>query len=120
MCCYGASVPARIPVAPYSRSKDRRKRRSDTPSRKKPQDRDEQSQRQTRRRHENVDTENVENDGAQDRKRQRNVPICQKKQGGHDLQQEKNNIESRYENCAQELRGHSSRQWHGNEVQESV
>jgi len=100
--------------------KDRRKRGSDAPSRKKPQDRDEQSQRQTGRRHENVDTENVENDGAQDRKRQRNVTICQKKQGGHNLQQEKHNIQPRYENRAQELTGNPGRRWHGNEVQKSV
>jgi MarR family 2-MHQ and catechol resistance regulon transcriptional repressor len=100
--------------------KDRRKRGSDTPSRKKPQDRDEQSQRQTGRRHENVDTENVKNDGAQNRKCQRNVPICQKKQGGYDLQQERHNIQPRYDNRAQELPGNHGRWWHWNEVQKSV
>jgi MarR family 2-MHQ and catechol resistance regulon transcriptional repressor len=104
----------------YLTLKDRRERGSDTPSRKKPQDRDEQSQRQTGRRHENVDTENVENDGAQDGKRQRNVPICQKKQGRHDLQQEKHNIQPRYEDRAQELPGNPGRRWQGNEVQKSV
>lgn len=100
--------------------KDWRKRGSDTPGRKKPQDRDEQSQGQTGRRHENVDAENVENDCAQDCKRQWNVSICQKKQGGHDLQQEKHNIQPRYDNRAQELPGNPGRRWHGNEVQESV
>jgi len=112
--------PARIPVTACLTLKDRRKRGSDAPSRKKPQDRDEQSQRQTGRRHENVDTENVENDGAQDRKRQRNVPICQKKQRGHDLQQEKHDIQARYENRAQELPGNPGRRWQGNEVQKPV
>jgi MarR family transcriptional regulator, 2-MHQ and catechol-resistance regulon repressor len=104
----------------YLTLKNRRKRGSDTPSRKKPQDRDEQSQRQTGRRHENVDAQNIENDGAQDRKRQRNVPICQKKQRGHDLQQEKHNIQARDENRAQELPGNPGRRRQGNEVQKPV
>jgi hypothetical protein len=100
--------------------KDRDKSGPNTPNGKTPQRRDEQSHRQTGRRHENVDTENVENDRAQDRKRQRNVPICQKKKRGHDLQQEKHNIESRYENCAQELRSYPGWRRQGNEVQKSI
>ena len=67
-----------------------------------------------------MDTENVENDGAQDRKRQRNVPICQKKQGGHDLQQEEHNIQPRCDNRTQELRSNPGWRWQGNEVQKSV
>ena len=56
-----------IRVATYLTLQDPRERRTHTPSREKPQNRNDDSQRQTSRRHENVKAKYVENHGPQNR-----------------------------------------------------
>jgi hypothetical protein len=84
--------------------KDSRKRGPHLPSRKKPQDRNGDSQRQTRRRHENVKAQYVDNHGPQNRQCQRHVAIRKQQDRGYYLQQKNHHVKPGHEkapkNCA--------------------
>lgn len=64
------------------------KRWPDARNHQNPENGDEKSQRQARRRHENVKAKNIENNWPQNRKRQRNVSLHKQQDGRHDLQKE--------------------------------
>jgi hypothetical protein len=72
--------------------KDAGKRGPKVGSHKKPQDGNDQSQRQTRGGHENVKTEYVADDGAQNRKCQWHVAIRKQQDRWHDLQAENHDV----------------------------
>jgi hypothetical protein len=66
--------------------KDPVKRGPHSPSRKEPQDRNEHSQWQTCRGHENMKAKYVDNHGPQNRESQRHVTIREQKDCGYYLQ----------------------------------
>jgi hypothetical protein len=100
--------------------KDSGKRRPHPPSRKKPQDSNDHSQRQTRGRHENVKAKYVDNDRPQDCKRQRHVAICKQQDRRCYLQQKNHRVKPGHEHGSQKLRGKARGRWHVNKVKESV
>jgi hypothetical protein len=105
----------------YSPLKDARKRGPEVGSHKKPQDRNDQSQRQTRGRHENVKAEYVEDNGTQNRKSQGHVAIRKQQDRGHNLQKKNHNVKPRHEQRTEELRRCSAcRGRQGNKVKETV
>jgi hypothetical protein len=105
----------------YSPLKDARKRGPEVGSHKKPQDRNDHSQWQTRGRHENVKAEYVEDDGTQNRKSQWHVAIRKQEDRGRNLQKKNHHVKPGHEERTEELRCCSaSRGRQGNKVKEAV
>jgi hypothetical protein len=100
--------------------KDSGERGPHLPSRKKPQDSNDQSQWQTRRRHENVKAKYVDKYGSWNRQCQRHVTIRKQQNGGHYLQQKNHHVKPGHEEGSEELRRNASGRWHGNKVKEPV
>src|ERR1700757_200600 len=100
--------------------KDTRKRGPHPPSRKKPQDRNDDRQRQTRRRLKDVEAKYVENHGPQNRQCHGHVAICEQQDRGYYLQQKNDHVEPRYEERAEELSGDPRGRRHGNKMKEAV
>jgi hypothetical protein len=96
--------PSRIRATTYLTLKDPRERRTHTPSRKKPQNRNDDSQRQTRRPHENVKAKYVDNHSPQNRQCQRHVPIRKQQDRGHYLQHKNHHVKPGHEEGPEELR----------------
>jgi hypothetical protein len=99
---------------------DSRKRRTHTPSRKKPQDSHDRSQRQTLRRHENVNAKYVENHSSENRQSQRHVLIRKQQDGAQYLQRKDHHVKLGHEQRSKELRRNSRRRRHVNKTKEPV
>src|ERR1700741_4445580 len=86
----------------------------------KPENGDEESQRQACWRHKNVKAKNIENNSPQNRKRQRNISIYKQQDRRPDLQKENHDIKPGHKQCPEELCRYARRRWHGNKMQKSV
>jgi hypothetical protein len=91
-----------------------------SPNRKKPQDRNDHSQWQTRRRHENVKAKYVENHGSQNRQRQRHVAIRKQQDCGYYLQHKNHHVKPGHEEGSEELSSDPRGRRHGNKMKEPV
>jgi hypothetical protein len=67
-----------------------------------------------------VKAKNVEDNCAQNGKRQRNVSIHKQQDGRHDLQKENHDIKPGHKQCPEELCRNTRRRRHGNKMQKSV
>src|SRR5438105_13078351 len=85
-----------------------------------PQHRDDESQRQTARKHQYVNEQNVDDDRSEQRQRERDVAINQEQDRRNDLEQKYRDQIMRDKECLDELASRHRRRRAGDEVKEAV
>src|SRR5439155_22527684 len=85
-----------------------------------PQHRDDESQRQTARKHQYVNEQNVNDDRSEQRQPERDVAINQEQDRRNDLEQKYRDQIMGDKECPDELAGCSGRWGAGNEVEEAI
>ena len=93
---------------------------ADTQEHNDPEHRHDESQRQTARKHQDVNEQNVDDDRSEQGQREWDVAIDQEQDRRNDLEQKYRDQIVRDEKRADELTGGSRRRRSGNEVKEAV